>query len=483
MSELVLEKTITLPKGWINCSIEDIAHVILGQSPPSSTYNESKSGLPFFQGKLDFGDLYPIPRVWCSRPKKIAELDDVLLSVRAPVGSTNLSNQQCCIGRGLSAIRPKIEEMPSKFLLYFFINIKQSLDAKGTGTTFKAISGQQIRSLEISLPPLNEQKRIVAKIEELFSLLNVTKEILEKTMILLKQYRQSILKSAFEGKLVPQVPNDEPASVLLEKIRREKDSKSKIDFGMSELVLEKTITLPKGWKIKTAKELFYIKGRIGWRGLKKSDFTKNGPYLITGVDFKNGEINWEKCYHIPMNKFLESPEIIIQKNDILLTKDGTIGKVAFIKNIPDVQASLNAHLFLIRNLEGNGVYPLYLYYLLHSPYFFIFSKLNQTGTTRPALPQRVFERFPILLPPLNEQKRIVAKIEESFSLTHNSEKLVDSLLLQSNYMKNSILKQAFEGNLVPQDPNDEPAEILLEKIKQEKQKIISQTKRGKKNDK
>ena len=96
------------------------------------------------------------------------------------------------------------------------------------------------------------------------------------------------------------------------------------------------------------------------------------------------------------------------------------------------------------------------------------------------VPTDYLKELIIPLPPLKEQKRIVAKIEESFSLIHNSEKLVDSLLLQSNYMKNSILKQAFEGNLVPQDPNDEPAEILLEKIKQEKQKIISQTKRGKK---
>jgi restriction endonuclease S subunit len=213
---------------------------------------------------------------------------------------------------------------------------------------------------------------------------------------------------------------------------------------MSELVLENAFDLPKGWKIKTAKELFYIKGRIGWRGLKKSDFTKNGPYLITGVDFKNGEINWEKCYHIPMNKFLESPEIIIQKNDILLTKDGTIGKVAFIKNIPDVQASLNGHLFLIRNLEGNGVYQLYLYYLLHSPYFFIFSKLNQTGTTRPALPQRVFERFPIPLPPLNEQKRIVEKIEELFSLVDSVEQILIQTKNQFKFYYSSILKFYFD---------------------------------------
>ena len=462
MSDLVLEKNIdTLPKGWINCSIEDIAHVILGQSPPSSTYNESKSGLPFFQGKLDFGVLYPIPRVWCSRPKKIAELDDVLLSVRAPVGSTNLSNQQCCIGRGLSAIRPKIEEMPSKFLLYFFINIKQSLDAKGTGTTFKAISGQQIRSLEISLPPLNEQKRIVAKIEELFSLLESTKEILEKTKILLKQYRQSLLKSAFEGKLVSQDPNDEPASMLLEKIRRGKDSKSKIDFGMSELILEKTITLPKGWINCSIEDIAHV---ILGQSPPSSTYNESK----SGLPFFQGKLDFGVLYPIP-RVWCSRPKKIAELDDVLLSVRAPVGST----NLSNQQCCIGRGLSAIRPKIEEMPSKFLLYFFIN-----IKQSLDAkgTGTTFKAISGQQIRSLEISLPPLNEQKRIVAKIEESFSLIHNSEKLVDSLLLQSNYMKNSILKKAFEGKLVPQDPNDEPAEILLEKIKAEKEQLIQKQK-------
>ena len=108
---------LDLPVGWKRCMIADIANVEMGQSPPSVTYNKEGAGLPFFQGKADFGVLYATPRVWCSAPKKIAGSDDILLSVRAPVGPTNLAPAQCCIGRGLASIRPE-SGISLRFLLY-----------------------------------------------------------------------------------------------------------------------------------------------------------------------------------------------------------------------------------------------------------------------------------------------------------------------------------------------------------------------------
>jgi len=223
---VVLEKE--LPKGWTKCTLIDIAEVILGQSPPSSTYNADEHGLPFFQGKLEFGLIHPTPRMWCSKPNKIAEFNDILLSVRAPVGATNLANQKCCIGRGLCAIRCKIKvEFTSLFLLYFFKNIEKYLDTIGTGTTFKAISGSQIRNLILHLPPLNEQKRIVAKIEESFSIIEKNEKLVDSLLLQYSQIKNSILKQAFKGKLVPQDPNDEPAQILLEKIQQERKKNDK----------------------------------------------------------------------------------------------------------------------------------------------------------------------------------------------------------------------------------------------------------------
>lgn len=95
-----------LPRGWAKTNLTKIAEIIMGQSPPSSTYNSSGIGLPFFQGKADFGRLYPVARKYCSEPKKNALPGDILISVRAPVGPTNLCQEKSCIGRGLAALRP-----------------------------------------------------------------------------------------------------------------------------------------------------------------------------------------------------------------------------------------------------------------------------------------------------------------------------------------------------------------------------------------
>ena len=96
-----------LPASWRSSRLEDVCEIILGQSPPGDTYNTVGNGLPFFQGKTEFGEYYPTPRKWCSTPTKIAEAEDVLISVRAPVGPTNLCPTRACIGRGLAAIRPR----------------------------------------------------------------------------------------------------------------------------------------------------------------------------------------------------------------------------------------------------------------------------------------------------------------------------------------------------------------------------------------
>lgn len=127
---------------WTNSHLAELAHIIMGQSPPSSTYNQNGKGLPFFQGNADFTDLFPIVRKWCSVSKKIAKPNDILISVRAPVGATNIANTDCCIGRGLAAIR---YTACTKFLFYYLRSISHDLEKQGTGTTFKAISAGTLR--------------------------------------------------------------------------------------------------------------------------------------------------------------------------------------------------------------------------------------------------------------------------------------------------------------------------------------------------
>ena len=213
-----------LPKEWAWTRLGEISLIILGQSPPSSTYNENGEGLPFYQGKLEFGEIYPVPQKWCSSPKKIAEKGDVLISVRAPVGPTNICPGKSCIGRGLAALRGMGGISPF-FILYLIRAFENNIAQKGTGTTFNAITGDQLNEFRIPLPSLIEQNKIVENIESCFSIAHEVEKIAEQTLKQSERLRQSILKTAFEGKLVPQNSTDEPAEKLLERIKAEKAKK------------------------------------------------------------------------------------------------------------------------------------------------------------------------------------------------------------------------------------------------------------------
>lgn len=141
--------------------LPEAATIIMGQSPPSTSYNVKREGLPFFQGKADFTDLYPTIRMFCTEPNKIAEAGDILISVRAPVGPTNIAPVKCCIGRGLAAIRNS-ENLEKLYLLYFLRFYEPKLIENGTGSTFDAISRSDLEAIQLPLPPLDEQKRIAA---------------------------------------------------------------------------------------------------------------------------------------------------------------------------------------------------------------------------------------------------------------------------------------------------------------------------------
>lgn len=212
---------------WKELPLNDVCKIILGQSPDSQTYNDDGIGLPFFQGKADFTNMYPIVKHYCSQFSKIAEINDILLSVRAPVGAVNISNCKCCIGRGLAALR-EIKDVSLYKFIYYLIKFKENeLHKRETGTTFKAITGDRLKTVPISLPTLSEQERIVEEIEKMFAKADKMLEVIEKSIKFAEQLKQSVLKKAFEGKLVPQDPNDEPASVLLERIKSEKQQNEK----------------------------------------------------------------------------------------------------------------------------------------------------------------------------------------------------------------------------------------------------------------
>lgn len=166
--------------------LASITKIVAGQSPDSSTYNSTGEGLPFFQGKADFQDMHPTVRMWCtSEKRKEAEPGDILISVRAPVGAVNICNQKSIIGRGLAAIRTS-SELDGKYLYYWLKANEQQIDALGTGSTFKAITQDTLKKIEVPVPPLEDQIRIAHLLGKVEGLIAQRKQHLQQLDDLLK---------------------------------------------------------------------------------------------------------------------------------------------------------------------------------------------------------------------------------------------------------------------------------------------------------
>lgn len=160
--DLVKAKFEEMFGGCDKCALGQLSLIIMGQSPDSDTYNMCEKGLPFYQGKTEFSDKYINPPVmWCTSPTRIAEKDDVLISVRAPVGTVNIATQKCCIGRGLAAIRARQDVSTPLFLFYALKTIEEEIEAKGFGSTFKAITKDIVHNLTIPDVSGRKQKDFV----------------------------------------------------------------------------------------------------------------------------------------------------------------------------------------------------------------------------------------------------------------------------------------------------------------------------------
>lgn len=181
-----------IPSDWEVKKFKYYGCIVAGQSPDNNDVNDIGEGLPFFQGKAEFGKINPVAKNYCTSPKKIAKNGDILISVRAPVGDLNFANEDCCIGRGLAAISSKNQ----KYFYYVFLFSHQRLNSKNTGSTFDAITGQDIKNLEIVLPQQNEIIEIASYLDEKTFLLDAIIEKKKQQIELLKEKRTALINKA-----------------------------------------------------------------------------------------------------------------------------------------------------------------------------------------------------------------------------------------------------------------------------------------------
>lgn len=372
--------------------LKDCCTIIAGQSPESKYYNTTGEGLPFFQGKADFGELYPAIRVYCSQPTKIAEKDDILLSVRAPVGPTNLAPCKVCIGRGLTAIRPS-EVLLTRYVLLFFRYFEAQLASKGTGTTFKAITQDVVKNLEIPIPPISEQERIVARIEELFSQLDAGVETLKKTKAQLAVYRQAVLKEAFE-KVTIQVPLGSISESRLGKM----------------LDKEKNVGEPRR----------YLRNiNVRWFSVDLSDLLE--------MRIEDSEVD----------------KYSLRKGDLVICEGGEPGRCAVWETDDTIFYQKALHRVRFTDFSNPKFYMYFLWYAAQTgrlkPFF--------TGTGIKHLTGQSLVKILVPTTDRENQNSIVNEIESRLSVCDSIEQTVDATLQQAEAMRQSILKDAFEGRL------------------------------------
>jgi type I restriction enzyme S subunit len=479
-----VSEEIELPGGWVNTKLENICIVIMGQSPPSTEYNENSEGLPFFQGKAEFTDLFPNVRKWCTAPTKIAEANDILLSIRAPVGPTNLAPSRCSIGRGLAAIRPECD-IEVRYILYAIRTFNSFLTRLSTGTTFEAVSGDDVRAFEVPLAPLPEQRRIVSAIEQQFSRLDAGVAALRQAKEKLKRYRAAVLKAAVEGKLTEtwraEHPATEPASRLLERILAERRAKWETDLKVrgkdpakvryvepAKPVVESLPELPEGWCWATVGQLL-IEPPCNGNSVKGSNRPPGVAALRLSAMSESG-FDYSDRRYIPISDDI-AESLAIREGDYFVSRGngslhlvgrGTLaqtppGRIVF----PDTMIRLRfINIGLLRNFIA----------CIWSSAFMRTQIKTKARTTAGIykISQPDVESFILPLPPLAEQEQIVTEVEQRLSVVNQLEATVEANLKRAERLRQSILKEAFAGRLVPQDPNDEPASVLLERIRRER---------------
>ena len=166
--------------------LKDVCAINMGQSPDSSNYNDDGVGLPFFQGNADFGERYPVARKWCSVPTKIAKPEDILISVRAPIGALNYAREECCIGRGLAALTPDKSKVSPEFIFWLLKAKNIELNSKGTGSTFKAIGRSVLEETRLPNVPLTAQREYSQVLENIYAIIQSRKIQLQKLDELVK---------------------------------------------------------------------------------------------------------------------------------------------------------------------------------------------------------------------------------------------------------------------------------------------------------
>ena len=339
----------------------------MGQSPNSDSYNEDGEGIPFFQGNADFGDRYPTTRKWCTAPTKIAKLEDILISVRAPIGAMNYAKEECCIGRGLAALTPDTDRVSPEFVFWLLKGKHDELNAKGTGSTFKAISRKVLEEVLVPDISIGDQIEISKKLEKIYALMQLRQDQLIQLDTLIKARFVEMFGD-------PKInPNNYPICQLSEYIN------------------------------------FLTSGSRGWA---KYCIDSGQEWFITIKNVKDCNISVDNMQLIDAPDNAEAKRTKVQEGDLLISITADLGRTGVVtKEIAEHGAYINQHLTCIR-LNQVILNPLYVAYFMETPAGKEQFESKNQSAVKAGLNFNSINSLKIMIPPMDVQNKFVAFVHQ-----------------------------------------------------------------------
>ncbi|CAN5817760.1 hypothetical protein BH23ACT11_BH23ACT11_23190 [soil metagenome] len=488
MTQIVerVDKQTSLPESWLVCKLADLAEFSKNKAAPDKLdANTRYIGLEHIEkdtgSLLDYGTSAEV------RSTKSCFKEGELLygKLRPYLNKVHVAEFEGICSTDILVLRT-LGGVHAKYLHYRLLSkdFVRYANKNVSGVQHPRVNARIVSQFDVELPPLNEQCRIVKKIEELFTKLDAGVHSLEQARAQLKSYRRSVLKAAVEGELSREwreAHRDElePASELLDRIlqeRRESFASKKYKEPASPET-EESPGLPDGWAWAKADQLFNFvtSGSRGWAKY----YSDEGPISlrIGNLDHDSIALDLRDIQHVQPPEGAEGIRTRVISDDVLISITADIGMVAVIP--PDFkEAYINQHIALARPSQRMNIKYL-AWYLASEPGNKQLTG-RQYGATKPGLNLEDVRSVAVPVPPLKEQRFIVEEVERRLSVVDKLEATIEENLKQAAGLRQSILKQAFSGELVPQDPDDEPASVLLARIRSEREATKPKAKRPRK---
>lgn len=377
--------------------LKEVCSIKMGQSPSSDSYNDNGEGIPFFQGNADFGERYPVARKWCSAPMKIAEPENILISVRAPIGALNYAKEKCCIGRGLAALTPNKSIILPEFMFWLLKEKNAELNSKGTGSTFKAIGRKVLEEILVPDIGIEQQAEYSAILEKINGIIQFRKQELQKLDDLIRARFIEMFGDPIHN------PKGWDTSLVEDVVANEKNALKAGPFGS------------------TLKKEYYV----------ESGYKIYGQEQVISGDHTIGN------YYIDEERYRALENCAVQAGDVLISLVGTYGKLLII---PDEfePGIINPRLMKI-TFDKNKVNPLYFKFFFQSESLKRALSANTHGGTMDILNLGIVRKISMPIPPLKLQNKFVSFVEQ----VDKSKVAVQKALDETQLLFDSLMQKYF----------------------------------------